>query len=183
MTITGLNTNFSNGVTVASFSGTGITVNSTLVTSPTQAIANITIAPDATLGARDVTAATGTEIVTCTAAFTITVSNLGTLAVVTASSETPQYGQLAIKAVDGVIDGYPGDITREWVTAGEKSGAWLKLSWSTPYSVDRVVLYDRPNLGDNILSATLTFSDGPSLEVGPLNNNGTATEATFLPPG
>jgi len=111
---------------------------------------------------------------------TTSISNIAPLADVTASSETPLNEQLAIKAVDGVIDGYPGDITREWATDGEKSGAWLKLSWSAPYSVDRVVLYDRPNLGDNILSATLTFSDDSSLDVGPLNNDGTATEATFL---
>ena len=43
----------------------------------------------------------------------------------------------------------------------------------------RVVFYDRPNLNENIQQMTLTFSDGSSLLVGPLNNNGTATEITF----
>jgi LmbE family N-acetylglucosaminyl deacetylase len=107
--------------------------------------------------------------------------NIAPFAVVTASSETPQYSQLAIKAVDGIIDGYPGDYTREWATAGEGSGAWIQLTWSIPYLVDRVVLYDRPNLSDNILSATLSFSDGSTLAVGPLNNGGDGTEYTFPP--
>ncbi len=71
VTITGTDTNFVNGVSVASFSGTDIKVNSTSVSSPTTAVANITIAPGATFGARDVTVTTGTEIVTCPGAFTI----------------------------------------------------------------------------------------------------------------
>ena len=47
--------------------------------------------------------------------------------------------------------------------------------------MDKVVLYDRPNLNDQILSATLTFSDGSSVPVGPLNNAGAATVVTFTP--
>ena len=78
VTITGVDTSFVNGVTSASFSCTGITVNSTLVTSPAQAVANITIAADAPVGACDVTVTTGTEIVTCTAAFTITAAPVTT---------------------------------------------------------------------------------------------------------
>ena len=55
--ITGANTNFQSA-SVLSFSGTGITVNFRLVQSPTQMVANITVAPDATLGFRDVTVTT-----------------------------------------------------------------------------------------------------------------------------
>ena len=106
-------------------------------------------------------------------------SNIAPLATVTASSQNTATGQTAVKAVDGVIDGYPGDYTREWATAGQGFGAWLNLSWSSPYQVNQVVLYDRPNLDDNITSATLDFSDGSSIVVGPLNNNGTATTYSF----
>ena len=91
VTITGVDTNFSNGVTITSFSGSGITVNSTQVNSATEAIANITIASDAPLGARDVTATTNSEIVTCTAAFTITavpVTTSTTLATETSTTTT-----------------------------------------------------------------------------------------------
>jgi uncharacterized repeat protein (TIGR02543 family) len=110
---------------------------------------------------------------------TIQPSNIASLATVTASSENPQTGQTAVKAVDGVIAGYPGDYTREWATNGQGVGAWLNLSWSAPYSVNQVVLYDRPNSNDNIASATITFSDGSSIVIGPLNNDGTATTYTF----
>jgi hypothetical protein len=105
--------------------------------------------------------------------------NIAPLASITASSETPQYGQLAVKAVDGVIAGYPGDYTREWATNGQGAGAWIQLNWSIPYNVDRVVLYDRPNVNDQILQATLIFSDGSTLQVGPLNNAGGGVTYTF----
>jgi LmbE family N-acetylglucosaminyl deacetylase len=105
--------------------------------------------------------------------------NIAPLATVTASSQNTQTGQTAAKAVDGVIDGYPGDYTREWATVGQKAGAWLKLAWSAPYTVSSVILYDRPNLNDNITGATLTFSDGSSVAVGPLNNDGTGVTVNF----
>ena len=60
--------------------------------------------------------------------------NIAPLAAVTASSETPP--SLAIKAVDGVIDGYPGDESREWATLGEGVGAWIQLDWTGSYLVD-----------------------------------------------
>jgi hypothetical protein len=47
---------------VLSFSGTGVTVNSTTVTSPTSATANITIAAGATPGFRDVFVTTSAEV-------------------------------------------------------------------------------------------------------------------------
>ncbi len=60
--IAGENTNFQAPVQ-AFFSGTGITVNSTTLENATQVTANVTIAPDAALGARDVwvTYGTGTD--------------------------------------------------------------------------------------------------------------------------
>jgi hypothetical protein len=106
-------------------------------------------------------------------------TNLAPLATITASSGNIQNGQTAVKAVDGVIDGYPGDYTKEWVTIDRGVGAWIRLAWMAPYSVNTVVLYDRPNLEDNILSATITFSDGSSIEVGPLYNGGMPTEVSF----
>jgi uncharacterized repeat protein (TIGR02543 family) len=105
--------------------------------------------------------------------------NIAGLATVTASSQNTSTAQTAVKAVDGVVDGYPGDYTREWATSGQRTGAWLQLVWPSAHVVSKVVLYDRPNLNDNITAATLTFSDGSTLAVGPLNNNGTATTYTF----
>ncbi len=60
--IVGNNTNFEAGATAASFSGTGITVNSTTVTDATHATVNITIDSNAPVGIRDVTMNTGSEV-------------------------------------------------------------------------------------------------------------------------
>ncbi len=57
--------------------------------------------------------------------------------------------------------------------------AWLKLVWGSAYTVNQVVLYDRPNSTEQITSATLNFSDGSSVAVGALNNNGTAVTVNF----
>jgi len=59
--ITGGNSNFREGVSRATFSGGGITVNSTTVVDKTDAIANITINPSAPLGGRDVNVITRSE--------------------------------------------------------------------------------------------------------------------------
>ena len=46
-------------------------------------------------------------------------TNIAALATATASSQNTSTGQLASKAIDGVIDGYPGDYTNEWATVGQ----------------------------------------------------------------
>jgi LmbE family N-acetylglucosaminyl deacetylase len=106
-------------------------------------------------------------------------SNVAGSSTATASSQNSADGQTADKAIDGVADGYPGDYTREWATAGEGVGAWLKLTWAAPVQLNGVVLFDRPSPYDQITGATLTFSDGSSVTVPPLNNAGTATTVTF----
>jgi len=98
---------------------------------------------------------------------------------VSASSQSQGTGQTAAKAVDGVISGWPGDYTKEWATAGEKSGAWIKLEWDRARLVDRVVLYDRPNANDHITGARLSFSDGSVVTTGALDNGGGGTEVRF----
>jgi hypothetical protein len=103
------------------------------------------------------------------------------LARVTASSQTASTGQVAGAAVDGMIDGYPGDFTREWATDGGRTGSWLKLAWSASQRITKVVLYDRPNGNDQITAATLTFSNGTKVPVPALKNSGTATTITFPP--
>jgi LmbE family N-acetylglucosaminyl deacetylase len=105
--------------------------------------------------------------------------NIAPLASIAASSQTTSTGQLASRAIDGIADGAPGDAMREWVTNGETTGAWIRLTWSTPHRIERVVLYDRPNLGDQVLAGTLNFSDGSSVAVGALNNSGAPVELRF----
>ena len=94
--------------------------------------------------------------------------NLTQSATVTAGSAEDGYG--AGGAIDGEIGGYPEDKTQEW-SAGKTVGASLRLTWAVPQTVRRVVLWDRPNLTDQVTSGTLTFSDGSYVDVGPLPND------------
>ena len=73
-------------------------------------------------------------------------------------------------ATDGIVGGYPGDKSQEW-SAGGTVGATLTLAWATPQTIDRILLYDRPNLTDQITSGLITFSDGSTLPVGALPND------------
>src|SRR5208282_2748837 len=88
-------------------------------------------------------------------------------------------GQTAAKAIDGAVGGYPGNSMQEWATAGGKAGSWLNLAWGTAQTFDTIVLYDRPNLNDQITGGNISFSDGSSVPVGTLPNNGAAYILTF----
>ena len=114
---------------------------------------------------------------------TITVAgdpaNIATSASVTASSENTASGQTAAKAVDGVIAGHPVDATREWATVGGRAGSYLELAFPAAVTLNRVVLYDRPNAKDQITGGVLTFSDGSTVAVPALDNAGLATSISF----
>ena len=112
-------------------------------------------------------------------------TNIAGEATALASSQNTRATQTADKAIDGCINGYPGDPSCEWATAYLQTvGNWLELRWDTPRIVDRIVLYDRPNTSDNIVSGTVTFSeDGSSLTIGPLDPAGAGAEDMPLPQG
>lgn len=63
-------------------------------------------------------------------------------------------------AIDGIVDGYPNAKDAEWASDHEKEGAWLKLEWDEEKTIDRIFLFDRPNLSDQVTSGELCFSDG-----------------------
>ncbi len=111
-------------------------------------------------------------------------ANLAHLSSATTNSEAVIHGQTANKAIDGVIDGFPMDSTKEWVTEDPiHLGAWLKLTWNSPVTIDLVVLFDRKSasggMNEHITAGTLTFSDGSTVSVGPLNDDGSATNISF----
>ena len=122
-----------------------------------------------------------------TASFTVSSpipvgTDVALTATATASSQNSTYGQTADKAIDGFTDGCcNGDYTHEWASQGEGVGAWLNLAWTSAQRLDSVILYDRPNPNDQITSATLTFSDGSSVQVGSLPNDGSPLTVTFTP--
>ena len=108
--------------------------------------------------------------------------NIATLASAIVSTSGPSGpDQGPEKAVDGVADGFPGDFTREWATAGGAAGSWIQLDWPTEYIVSQVTLNDRPNNFDRVTSGTLLFSDGSTVNVGSLPNNSNPLTLNFTP--
>lgn len=111
--------------------------------------------------------------------------NVAGRAQVTASSEydyrSPENFRAA-GAVDGIVDGYPHDMTAEWASDSETVGAWLRLTWKTPQKIAEIQLFDRPHPGAHITSGQLKFSDGSRLTTGPLPDDAaTPLEVKFKP--
>jgi hypothetical protein len=85
-------------------------------------------------------------------------------------------------AIDGVVSGYDGNggnYKKEWASSGGLAGTTLLLTWTQNFSINSVVLFDRPNLNDQITGGTILFSDGTLVQVPSLVNNGAATNVTF----
>ena len=110
---------------------------------------------------------------------TVGSGDIALIATATVSSQDTSTGQLGSKAIDGIVDGYPGDYTKEWATVGQLSGAWIRLTWASPVTLGQIILHDRPNVWDNVLAGTIQFSDGSSINVGQLPNDGTGLVITF----
>jgi LmbE family N-acetylglucosaminyl deacetylase len=104
-------------------------------------------------------------------------SNVAVIA--TASASTQSSNQEASKAIDGSTDGFtpdnPSNSSHEWASNDQGVGAWIQLTWTQAQTLDHVRLFDRPNVDDNALAGTLTFSSGASVSVGALPNTGGLT--------
>ncbi|HEX2949278.1 MAG TPA: TIM-barrel domain-containing protein [Armatimonadota bacterium] len=106
-----------------------------------------------------------------TTAMTLTSADDAALsAKVSVSSTENGYWKQGIN--DGVIDGYPNEGRREWSSNGGKNGTWVQLDWDKEQTIDHIWLFDRINTVDQITSGELTFSDGSSIKVGELPNDG-----------
>ncbi len=94
--------------------------------------------------------------------------NVAVEATVAASSGDPA------GAIKGCVDG-----VREWTATGT-AGQWIRLDWAAPQTIHKVLLYDIASMKDQVLAGTLSFSDGSSVSVGRLQNDGQAgTLVTF----
>ena len=71
MTITGLFTNFAQGVSAVSFSGSGVTAGTVTVNGPTQITVPVTVTAGANAGSRTVTVVTNSEVVSLNNSFTV----------------------------------------------------------------------------------------------------------------
>ncbi len=109
------------------------------------------------------------------------VGNIAGFSHATCSSEAPSLVPLCIGAIDGVLDGYPNDNAREWASAGESAGAYIQLDWMQEVNIDSITLHDRPNTTDHVTAGVLHFSDGSSINVGALDNGGSAWRVDFDP--
>ena len=107
--------------------------------------------------------------------------NIAPKAKITASSQASN-DQSANKAVDGIIG---VENKNEWVSSSSQTswGAidypWIKLEWDIPRSINKVILYDRPIQESHIAGGTLHFSDGTSIFVNQIPNNGQAKTINF----
>src|SRR5512138_3543018 len=104
--------------------------------------------------------------------------NLALNATTTASSEhAPEYDVDYVS--ENVIDGIIGELeTGDWASDNELT-PWLQLDWSATQQVSIIKLYDRSNFIDQIYAGTLTFSDGSSILVDGLPNDGSVKEVSF----
>ncbi len=79
------------------------------------------------------------------------------------------------RAVDGVTtDRYQ----TEWVSKGQQN-PWIQLHWKKAQTVNRVIIYDRPNMADHGAGGLLTFSDGSKVLVTGIPNDGSGKKVAF----
>ncbi len=58
---------------------------------------------------------------------------------------------------------------------------WIQLDWDQPISIQKVLIYDRPDLKSHSAAGTLLFSDGSKVEVNTIPNDGSPKVVEFTP--
>ena len=145
---TGLYTHFG-PTSVATFSGTGITVNSTTASDATDAVVNITIAANASLGPRNVTITTGSEIASITGQFTVQSG----VATITTNPTTAMEGQSFTLMVTGSFTHFVQGTTTISFANGYATVGTVSVSGPTLLSVP-VTISDGAPVGATTVTAT-----------------------------
>jgi hypothetical protein len=78
-------------------------------------------------------------------------------------------------ATDGIIGVHDSG---EWASRAEQN-PWIKLTWPTAHTLNKITFHDRVNSTDWAPGGTLTFSDGSTVAVSGIPNNGTARTVSF----
>ncbi len=99
--------------------------------------------------------------------------NLAPAATVTGSSSSD--GLVPANVTDGIESVHA---VGEWASNSELT-PWVQLAWPAAQTVSRVVLADRANPTDQIKAGWLVFSDGSSVPVPPLPNDGSPKVISF----
>jgi predicted alpha-1,2-mannosidase len=107
--------------------------------------------------------------------------NIAPQAKITASSSlnsktVPQNVADGILSVDGLGEWTCEGDTTDW---GYVRFPWIQLAWDSPRKINKVILFDRPNLKDHIASGKLLFSDGSMIWINEIPNDGLAKEIRF----
>ena len=116
---------------------------------------------------------------TATLQLNLPIINLAPTSSVQVSSVTPGLNdpvecQAGYKAIDGVVAGYPEKDCNEWASDHEGAGAWIRLTFPKQVNISTIILYDRPNPNDHVMSGELEFSDGTIIRTNILPNDGAA---------
>lgn len=75
----------------------------------------------------------------------------------------------------------------EWVskcyetTWGQANYPWIKFEWDNPQYIDKITIYDRPDLKSHAAGGALYFSDGSRVPVCAIPNDGSPKEVAFSP--
>jgi alpha-glucosidase (family GH31 glycosyl hydrolase) len=97
------------------------------------------------------------------------------------SASSSERGHTPQSATDGVVGGYPPHPEQEWSTDRETVGASLELAWDKPRKISKIVLFDRPNRVDQVKAAKIRFSDGSTIQIGELENDGSEPHVVTFP--
>ncbi len=81
-------------------------------------------------------------------------------------------GSMAVDGISGI------HMSHEWSSAGEAT-PWIQLDWTEAVTIGGVRLFDRSNPNDHTQAGTLTFSDGSSIDVAHIANDGSMKTIVF----
>lgn len=73
----------------------------------------------------------------------------------------------------------PGFSDNTWIPEPEDQEKRIIIKFTQPTPLSRVVLYDNPSLGSNVLEASVRLDNGSFYMTGPLEPNGSGTEVVF----
>ncbi len=100
---------------------------------------------------------------------------------ITFSSESRSDSQFASAVIDGIVDGFPKDDTKEWSTEYQGKYGWINLDWKSEQIIKTITFFDRPNIDDNVTGGTVIFDNWQSFNIGELDNSGKPKVINVLP--
>jgi hypothetical protein len=104
-------------------------------------------------------------------AMTAALENVATTATVTVSGTASGFAVAGL--TDGEVNGAPVDQPAEWAApATPATGAWVRMDWAQPTTIRKVRIFDRVNTSDQVTGGHLDMSDGSTMVVTALQNDG-----------